>query len=79
MLLPLELPEEITQFLGNQPQREAFEILVLDLLRRGEISFGKSAELLNIALQEMPALMLKHQIEWFRLNNNELTDELRPL
>jgi predicted HTH domain antitoxin len=62
--LTLELPDELLALLGS-PETVAAKVqqaLVLDLLRRAEISQGKAAELLGITRWDILDLMALHEI-----------------
>lgn len=62
--VPLTVSEELVAFIGSADELadRARESLVLDLLREGEISQGKAAELLGISRQGMMQLAAQHCI-----------------
>lgn len=60
----VELPEEIVAFLGSPEKmnERVRKSLVLELLREGEISQGKGAELLGLSRWEMLDFIKAHNI-----------------
>ena len=60
----VDVPDRLVELLGS-PQAVAERMqtaLVLDLLRQGEISQGRAAELLGITRWDILQLMVKHEI-----------------
>jgi predicted HTH domain antitoxin len=76
--LSLDLPEEVVALLGSSEQAaaRARETLILDLLRRGQISQGKAAELLGVTRWAVLDLMAEHGIETGPEGAEELAQEL---
>src|SRR3990167_5879460 len=77
----IELPPEVLQFLGSEEEarREAKVALVLDLVRRGRISRAKAAELLQMSLWDLPALLAQYRIPWFDYSPEDLRRDLAAL
>lgn len=66
--LPIDLPEELWEVLGPDDRAraaQAKETLVLELVRRKEISAGYGAELLDMHLTDFVQLMAQHGIPYF--------------
>lgn len=76
--ITLELPEELVKLLGSTDvaRDKAWKALVLHLLREGEISQGKAAELLGITRYEMLGLLVKYQIPSGPLTAEEVREEI---
>ena len=77
----IELPPELLQLLGTEEEakREAKTALILDLVRRGKVSRAKAAELLNIPLWDLPALLAQYRIPWFDYSPEDLQKDLEAL
>ena len=77
----VELPGELLEILGSEDEarRGAKVAVVLDLVRRGRISRAKAAELLDLALWELPALLSQYRIPWFDYTPDELERDLIAL
>lgn len=77
----IELPPEVLQLLGSEEEarREAKVALVLDLVRRGRISRAKAAELLQMSLWDLPALLAQYRIPWFDYSPEDLRRDLAAL
>lgn len=77
----IELPPELLQLLGTEEEvkREAKTALILDLVRRGRVSRAKAAELLNISLWDLPALLAQYRIPWFDYSPEDLQKDLQAL
>jgi predicted HTH domain antitoxin len=63
----IDLPPEFLEVLGSEEEakREAKVAVILDLVRRGKISRAKAAELLQVSLWDLPALLAQYRIPWF--------------
>jgi predicted HTH domain antitoxin len=81
MTLTIEIPAELARLLGSEEEakREAKTALVLDLVRKGKISRAKAAELLQLPLWELPALLARYRIPWFDYSKEELENDLQSL
>ena len=77
----LELPPELLDLLGSETavRREAKVALVLDLVRQGRISRAKAAELLDISLWDLPALLARYRIPWFDYSAEDMERDLQSL
>lgn len=72
---PVELPEE--KLKDEEVLRKGKEGIVLELLRKEEISQGKAAELLEIDRYTLFDLMMKYDIPVIDLTEEELKKELK--
>ncbi len=70
---PVDLPEELKD---EDVLRKGKEIIVLELLRKKNISQGKAVELLEIDRQALFDLMDKYDIPVISMTDKELKDEL---
>jgi len=70
---PVDLPEELKD---EDVLRKGKEIIVLELLRKGGISQGKAAELLEIDRHTLFDLMNKYDIPAISMTDRELREEL---
>ena len=79
--ITIEIPDELMKLLGSEEEigKEAKQALVMNLVRRGEISRGKAAELLGISVWDMPELFLKYEIPWFNYSPEQLEQDLAAL
>jgi len=78
----IALPEELLHIsrLSRQEIGEALkQTFVLELVRQGELPFGKAAELLGMSKAEFLMLCGAHQISIFQFTEEELEAELKPL
>ena len=62
--ISIELPDELVDLLGSPDAlaAQSRQSLVLDLLRKGQISQGKAATLLGITRWDILELMARYQI-----------------
>ena len=70
---PVEFPEELKD---EDVLRKGREAIVLELLRKGEISQGKAAELLEVDRHALFDLMNEHGIPVVDMTEKELEEEL---
>ena len=77
----IELPPALLGLLGSEEEakRGAKVALVLDIVRRGRVSRAKAAELLEISLWDLPALLAEYRIPWFDYSPEELQRDLQML
>ena len=77
----VELPAELLEILGSadEARRDAKVAVVLDLVRRGRISRSKAAELLDLKLWDLPALLSQYRIPWFDYAPDDLERDLAAL
>lgn len=75
----LELPDELAGKIDPADSEVAArlrETLVVELVRRTEISTGKGAELLGLSKSAFRALLCERGIPYFRISPEELAEEL---
>lgn len=79
--ITIEIPDELMKLLGSEEEigKEAKQALVMNLVRRGEISRGKAAELLGISVWDMPELFLRYEISWFNYSAEQLEQDMAAL
>ncbi|HWU36327.1 MAG TPA: UPF0175 family protein [Candidatus Acidoferrum sp.] len=77
----IDLPAELLALLGSEEEakRGAKVALVLDLVRRGTLSRAKAAELLQMSLWDLPALLAQYRIPWFDYPPEDLQRDLDTL
>lgn len=77
----IEVPEEIVRLIGSEQkvQAEAKEALLLNLVRKGQISRSKAAELLGISLWDLPQLLAQYEIPWFHYRQEDVEADLAML
>jgi predicted HTH domain antitoxin len=76
----LEIEEDLVSLLSqlNQPvQNVARELIVLEMYRRGMISSGKAAQLLNMARLEFIHHASKLGIPYFQMTEDEWNNEVK--
>lgn len=76
----LEVDEDLTALLQglNQPlERSARELMVLELYRRGTVSSGKAAELLDMPRWEFVRYASRLGIAFFDMTEDEWQTEVR--
>ena len=80
-VVTIDLPAELLEFLGSEEEarRGAKVALVLDLVRRGKLSRARAAELLDIPLWDLPALLAQYRIPWFDYSPEDLRRDLETL
>jgi predicted HTH domain antitoxin len=77
--LKLDLPQDLAALLQgfNQPlEQSARELMVLELYRRGVISSGKAAELLNMERFEFVRYASRLGIAFFEMTEDEWQTEV---
>lgn len=78
----VELPEELWKLAGFSPAKASAkvrELLVMELLRRAQLSQGKAAELLGLDRWELMDLMAAYQVPATQLTTSELTADRQRL
>lgn len=77
----IEVPEEIVRLIGSEQkvQAEAKEALLLNLVRKGQISRSKAAELLGISLWDLPQVLARYEIPWFHYSKEDVGADLETL
>jgi predicted HTH domain antitoxin len=74
--------EELLPLLGDSPEeieRHALEMIVLELYRRGTISAGRAAQLLDMDKLAFIHWTGELGIPYFKVSADELREELRVL
>lgn len=75
----VDLPEEVLSRFGwreSEVPDKVREALVIDLLRKHEISQGKAAELLRLSRWDLLEVMRRHEVPAIDLTPDELEQEL---
>lgn len=77
-MLVVEFPEEVSEkdLQDQEVRSKAKEGAVMELLRKGKISQGKAAELLDISRYDLFDLMAKYDIPVIEMTRDELKTEL---
>lgn len=63
----LKVPEEVMAALGDDPQREALEALLLHLLREGRVSVAWAGEVLGLGRMEA--------VRWYTSRGHRFPDQ----
>jgi predicted HTH domain antitoxin len=76
--LVLEFPPEVLEedLQDRDVQMKAREGAVMELLRKGKLSQGRAAELLDISRNDLFNLMTKYDIPVMNMSQDELKKEL---
>ncbi|MGA1875486.1 MAG: UPF0175 family protein [bacterium] len=76
--LVLEFPEELSDedLHDKEVVTKGKEGVIMALLRKGKISQGKAAELLDISRHELFDLMARYDVPGVEMTDEELTKEL---
>lgn len=80
--LELELPEEILPLLGKDPQevrQGVLQLLILDLVRRGEITSSYGARILGMNWPDFLELMARYKVPLINYDSREVGEELSAL
>ncbi len=77
----VELPGELLEILGSEEEarHDTKVAIVLDLVRRERISRARAAELLDLTLWDLPALLAQYRIPWFDFSPDDLERDLAAL
>ena len=77
----LELPEDLVKHWESEEDlsREMKETLVLELVRKHELSFREGARFLDMHYQDFLDLMSEHDVPMIDLEPRELKEELESL
>ncbi len=81
-VIHLELDEEFAELLGGSPEqieRNALEIIVLELYRRREISAGRATEVLNLDKFAFIRWAGERGVPYFDMTPEEWQQELRAI
>ena len=77
MELRLDLPREVVEALGNNPEREVLEAVLLFLVREGRMSVAGAGGVLGFGRRESVCWYTSHGFPYPDLDDRELEDELR--
>lgn len=73
----MDLPQEIAEALGESPERETLEALLLFLIREQRISVARAGRALGLGRQEAVRWYTAHGFSYPGLDSRELEEELR--
>lgn len=73
----LRVPEEVISALGEDPEREALEALLLHLIREEKVSVAWAGEKLGLGRQEAIRWYISHGYPFPDITPEELEEELR--
>ena len=73
----LRVPEEVISALGEDPEREALEALLLYLIREDKVSVAWAGEKLGLGRQEAIRWYTSHGYPFPDITPEELEEELR--
>lgn len=79
MTLEVELPDEVIEALGPEPQQELPEAVVLSLVSGGKLTLGRAAELLGPDRLSAIRWYTGHGLPYPDLRDADLADELASL
>jgi predicted HTH domain antitoxin len=80
--LTVELPESVVRKLGQttaEATRHLAELAVIELFRQGELSGGKSAELLSLGRADWLSLLARHGVPHTDVTEDDLDHDLKAL
>lgn len=77
MEIRLDLPQEVVEALGETPEKEALEAVLLFLVREGRMSVARAGRTLGLGRQESVRWYTSHGYSYPDLDSQELEDELR--
>ena len=80
--LEVSLPKELFLTMGitkNEAAKEMTNLVVLEMFKKGRISSGKAAELLEIRKRDFIELLDKEGIPFFDYTKEELEEEFKTV
>ena len=77
MSMNLELPKEVIEALGPQPERAALEAVLLFLISEEKMSVARAGELLGLDRISAIRWYTSHGFYYPDLSEEDLTEELR--
>lgn len=77
MTIKLDLPQEVVEVLGEKPERQALEAILLFLIRDGKMSVARAGKVLGLHRQESVRWYTSHGFYYPDLDTEELEAELR--
>ena len=73
----LELPEEVVEALGPEPERAALEAVLLFLISEDKISVARAGEILGLDRTSAISWYISHGFYYPDLSDEDLAEELR--
>lgn len=77
MSMKLELPEEVIEALGPEPEREALEAILLFLVSEDRMSVARAGEILGLDRLSAIRWYTSHGFYYPDLSGEDLTEDLR--
>ena len=77
MSINLQLPEEVIEVLGPEPEREALEAVLLFLVSEGRISVARAGEILGLDRLAAVRWYTSRGFYYPDLSEEDLAEELR--
>ena len=79
--IDLELPDELLAVPGAEARiaRRVRQGVVMDLLRAGQLSQGKAAELLHVDRWKLVDIMNEHDVPFFNVTGLDLGEQVESL
>ena len=77
--ITVDLPSELIGLLGPTPAQAAAylkQLALIDLVRRGEISSGKAAEVLGMPRWDFLRVLAEHKVPYLDLSEEELRQDV---
>ena len=77
--LTVELPKEVVMLTGRDEKdlpQALKQLLAVELVRQGTLTYGKAAELLGIGQAELIAILAEHKVSIFHFSPDELRQEM---
>lgn len=69
MTLQLDLPQDVLELLGPEPEREVLEALVLELVREKKMTIARGGEILGLDRWEAPRWFANRGVEEYTLED----------
>lgn len=77
MTIRLDLPPEVVEVLGDEPEREALGAVLLFLVREGKMSVALAGKVLGLGRQDSVRWYTSHGFHYPDFDDKELEEELR--
>ncbi len=77
--LTVEIPKEVLALTGQAEKdlsQALKQLLALELVRQGALTYGKAAEILEIGQADFIAFLANHKVSIFQLSPGELQQEI---
>ncbi len=78
--LTLEIPQEVVVLTGRSERELPHalkQLLAVELVKQGALTFGKAAELLGVGQAEFVAFLAEHKVSIFQFSPDELRKEVQ--